>query len=295
MSITAIVRDLNAVFEFFKIQCAQLNISTDPAEWLVRNQHPSVWEYAFKNPVPYEYGDINEHLNTETVSAIYYTNRFNHLILHLFLETPELRRLFPKIEPIISQNWKITEEQLKPYQRTPKEDRHLVKVAEALERWVEDSNYEKAVRTGKTLETLTPHIPKQLLKSPSSVLYRAIIVPNTLLKKVRNGKDIVLKNRRYSSWCYTLEAAKEYVENSLDTLEMDTTIVILRKKFPKENILLNVEALGLFLAERGLYTRDTDLLEREQEIIVKQDGVFVIHPTEVYLYLNSEDKWVRIK
>ena len=108
------------------------------------------------------------------------------------------------------------------------------------------------MRTGRKLEelALSSKIPKQFLKSPSLTLYRAVIISDKLLDKVHKGKDIVLKNRRYSSWCYTLKAAKEYIENSLDIIE-GGAIVILRKKFTKEEILLNVEALGLFLAERG--------------------------------------------
>jgi hypothetical protein len=131
--------------------------------------------------------------------------------------------------------------------------------------WLEtgSANYKLAIELGTTIEKISKYLPEKLKKSPSNTLYRFVEISTSLIEKVeRNEKQAILRNRKYSSWSYSLEAVKKFGD-MIGSHVSQYTGVILKRTFSDNQILLNVpECLKL------LPNLD-DTSEWEKEIIVK--------------------------
>jgi DUF2075 family protein len=164
-------------------------------------------------------------------------------------------------------------------------------------------NYKLAIETGKTIEALSKYLPERLKKSPTTTLYRFVEISLPLFKKVRrNKKQAVLRNRKYSSWSYSLNDVKEFGED-LGVYEPDYVGVILKRTFSDNQILLNIPEYLDFFPNLSKST------EREKEIIVKnasKDFRFTIKDIHEVMNYNAADQeeedelvgppqWVSIK
>jgi len=131
-------------------------------------------------------------------------------------------------------------------------------------------------------------IPENVIKSPSNTLYRAVLVALNVFKK---EKPLKLKNRKYSSWTYDLEAAKEYGDKAFIRArdKRDFVLVILKRKFLNEEIMLNIPEACRWV------DFPSHLATEEKEIIVKNvNKNFLFQVGEIILY-KKEPSGVWIK
>jgi hypothetical protein len=183
-------------------------------------------------------------------------------------------------------------------------DKKLVK---AFVSWVIDDNDEKAAK-GARLEKYSANLPIEFKRAPSNLLYRCILVSDSLLEKVKTqDKPLVLRNRKYSSWTYDLQAAKNFSEAAQHYLTtFEKTFIILRKSFPSNQIILNIEAFGRYLGEQSIDTQKQfrgierfyvaiHVAQIEKEIAVKNissDFTFVKHNI---LFYKQDNQWKPFK
>lgn len=149
-----------------------------------------------------------------------------------------------------------------------------------LNTWTGGNAYADASKIGSVIEKLTKYLPFYVKKSPTSTLYRFVSISTRLLKKVQKGeKEAILRNRRYSSWTYNLDAAKDLAEaNILDIINEGYTPIILRRTFSSDQILLNINEAYEFLGRQ-------DPHEDENEIIVKNANKdYKFTSKDIYLY-----------
>lgn len=156
-----------------------------------------------------------------------------------------------------------------------------------MKKWLDGDNYEKAFKLGERLKRFVQDLPPEVKKSPSNTLYRCLAVGVKSIQNIRKGVPLTLKNRKYSSWTYDVEAAKNFGDQLSSESELQRKglrVIILKKYFSDDKILLNVEkATQLFLTEGDYGYLDT--AETEKEIIVENvQGEFKFSLENIYLY-----------
>lgn len=166
---------------------------------------------------------------------------------------------------------------------------HFDALLNAVRGWMFEATYDTSAEYGRLLYKATEYFPK-LRRSPSSTLYRCIAVSNPLLVKTQlKGKMLVLKHRTYSSWTYSLNAAKRFGSKRISQIDPSLIPIIIRKKFSDENIVCNIEAAGVLLEKYSTFK--SILFKEEKEIVVRNpQNNFVFKPTDIYLYGIVGDK-----
>lgn len=162
-----------------------------------------------------------------------------------------------------------------------------------LDAWIDVSREPIAIKLlgedlDKLLTTYKKDFPSEIFKSPSNTLYRAILVNKKAYLKAHEGKPLILNNRPYSSWTYDVDAAESFGYNTQFTKKFtkDYVLVILKKTFSDNEILLNVEKATKFA---GIINRP--FIEAEKEIIVKNvNNNFMFKPQEIYLVRKNRNK-----
>lgn len=103
-------------------------------------------------------------------------------------------------------------------------------------------------------------------------------------RRLKKGKPLILRNRRYSSWTYDLNAAKDFGNYKFSDYWVSSgyVLIILRRHFQDNEILLNIV--------KAIPT-PTSEMRREKEIIVKNvNENFTFKPKEIILYrINSKN------
>ena len=146
-------------------------------------------------------------------------------------------------------------------------------------RWVDADTPQELEQVGELIERARELgvFPAKALRSPSNTLFRAILVEKTLFEK---GRPLTLKNKKYSSWTYDLEAAKVFGDRQFYWKSREFpdqyVLVILKRKFQNSDILLDI----LMAAPEP-----TSTMYKEKEIIIKnQNKELIFSPNEIALY-----------
>lgn len=142
------------------------------------------------------------------------------------------------------------------------------KLTEILSGWLEagGGDYPFAVEVGTSIEKLSKYLPKELKTSPTNTLYRFVEISLPLLQKVkRDEKQAILRNRRYSSWSFSLDSVKKFGTDSGSHVDRYAG-VILQRMFSNDQILLNIHACFKYLPKLDKTS------EWEKEILVKNSS-----------------------
>lgn len=168
----------------------------------------------------------------------------------------------------------------------------------ALDGWSEGDKYARVSKWGELIDRLTKYLPSYVKQSPTNTLYRFVAISSTLLKQVKLGrKQAILRNRKYSSWTYDLQAAKHLGElmyrykfhnvnkiNHIEVKRTELTAVILKRTFSNDQILLNLNEAYEYLGQQSSH-------EDEFEIIVKNANKdYKFTAEDIYLYAE-DGKW----
>lgn len=301
------VQVLNNFIKYFREQLNKLHLP-GPKHWRISKiQGPNVWIYKYIGPevkniqwdvphfgiqslypeiidksikVEFSNNPKYEEVITAYVNILFHGNLYGDLF-DPSISTEQENDLAKALGELLLKEKRVTADKINgliaKYGNRPHLSIILENARLALSNWVREDNYTKAVKAGAILERSLSALPEDVKQSPSNTLYRALLVQPKMWTKIKQGKPLILKNRKYSSWTYDLKAAKEFA-NRKDT--MIATAVILRRTFKDENILLNVIPAVKFLHIKSNY-----YIAKEKEIIVKNvQKDFTFKPSEIYLH-----------
>lgn len=154
--------------------------------------------------------------------------------------------------------------------------------------WVGTADNDQAQKIGPAFERIRGDLPRFIKTSPSNTLYRVVLVSEEAFEKTLKGKPLTLKNRMYSSWTYSINAAYKFATRRLP--EPDQVLVILYRIFQPSEIFINIIALADYA---GIDWEDPQgqMIMQEQEIIVKNlHKTFKFKPSEIYQYRLNEQQ-----
>lgn len=107
-------------------------------------------------------------------------------------------------------------------------------------------------------------IPAKFKKCPATILYRGTHVPNSLIKRLKNGETLQIPLRgAASSWSSKLQVAKDFAEYGE---EGSGKPVVLKKMISPKDVILNIPSLMLFCTHSKEGPLDFD---DEGEILVR--------------------------
>lgn len=135
-------------------------------------------------------------------------------------------------------------------------------ITQVLEQWAIGGNYSKAVKWGQMLDKAVHFLPPEALGLPDQAikLYRGVHVDETAFQKLlEKDKPLILKNRKYSSWSADFNVAKSFASFP----SQNKVGVVIKRTFPKKDLLLNVQQLAKYLRIKDKVDSD------ENEVIVK--------------------------
>lgn len=169
-----------------------------------------------------------------------------------------------------------------------------------LNKWVNTADNDAAQKIGPEFEKYYKTLPRSVRVSPSNTLYRVVLVSTGAFRACQlSGKLLVLENRKYSSWTYSINAAYKFAEKRWP--DKDQVLVILRRVFKSVEIFINVVAFADYVDPNWATDSDNsyfaEMIMREQEIIVKNARkTFRFKRDEIYEYkFNMRDKWHKLE
>jgi hypothetical protein len=303
------IQDINKAGKFFKKNLMQNDIIFDPTEWEFLPIRDSVkgfgWTFEYKKEVPsFKDTYLNTIRHLDKVDILF-NLKDNHLSCTMYIKGVDLTwKPFKELGTIYIKNKMHIS--FNDYLHLVKEAKNarkrMDKIADLVFNWTGLSafNYQEAVKWGQKLEALVPYMPPVALQFPKNTLYRLVKVKKSAFDKALKGKPLILKNRKYSSWTYSIQAAKDFSDDV--ALHPDEVFVILRRTFTNSEMLLNVRELIKYLAKTEGYFEDEDLFSvqaymQEKEIIVKNiKNDFKFTLKDIYKYMDAEsEEWLSPK
>jgi hypothetical protein len=164
-------------------------------------------------------------------------------------------------------------------------------LSEALDAWTEgDPEYVNVVKWGLIIEGLLKHLPKDLRRPLTNTLYRFVKISTSLLLKVlKEQKEAILQNRKYSSWTTDIQTAKNLGE--LNSVEPDPehSAIILKRAFSPNEILLDVNKAFDFVGGQPPYENENEIIIRNMSKDLK------LTAKDIYLYYSrKKDRWFKL-
>lgn len=280
---------LNAAMQFFKEGCGKRKLSPTQGDWrgpIEPKETSGIFAFNYRKSLPSSRSLLKlSEKKFEKFYAGFSENkaRFWIDLNGIFKQLLDLRNHTGFMAELIHIIWPqqgITKEQFEDLinkYRTP----HAKEIQGALWSWVYASNFKKSTKYGGAIHKYLQDIPDQLKETSSNTLYRAIKIDQSLFDKLQVGrkKSLELKDRTYSSWSYSEAAAQDFGSRfGHEASQQGQIVVILRKRFKPDEIMLNVEKAAKY------YGLETSYAEEEGEIIVR-----VSHLTftfkDIYKYL----------
>jgi len=109
------------------------------------------------------------------------------------------------------------------------------KLVKAVENWI-FKNDKKYINTIASYKKIIP----QPFKTGGNY-YRAMVLPQTIIDDLTNGKSLLLKN--YSSWTDTEQRASKFLtDKSKSTTKNKGVKIIFKKKLTTKDTILNIQA-----------------------------------------------------
>jgi hypothetical protein len=276
---------LNKIMHFFRKEVRAHDISLDSNKWDVFSSSLAegfiLWEFMYNEPQ--EIMGFSKETKVANCVVKFFPNIKNKRGLVFQARMPEVifsGGYFMGSEEIALIFFKMN----RPL--TLRDLTNSNKLVHALNAWLLGDNYEKTLKIGKQLDSLQSSLPADVLIPPSYTLYRCIKVEQKAFEKAKKGKVLTLKNRKYSSWTYDLYAAKKF--GTTHSRSESEVLVILRKKFSKSEILLDVSKAAKLVPFYSSLPQE--LIKDEKEIIVRSAIKDIkLKPENIYLYKELSD------
>lgn len=282
---------LNAAMDYFKEGCSKRGMSTDSKDWsLPRDTGKDAWgvtvfDYKRARPDEKLLKTGEKKFDVIYTGFVHNETRFWIDLGQIFKRLVNIRRHEGFVAELLYIWWPnrgITEEQFSDLinrYRTP----YAKEIGNALFHWVYGSTFETATKFGNRLYKYIQYFPAELRKAPHT-LYRAIKIDKNLFEKLRSGKKkhIDLKERMYTSWSSAQAAVRDFGRRfSHEAQQQGQVVVILRKNFIPDEILLNIRKACQFYGCGAVFT------EEESEIAVRVPGGLKLNASNLFQYLEK--------
>lgn len=267
--LNSILKNLTKAMQFFDETCKEFDTPLQRG-WVVSpTDYINTWQFRYEEG----FKDINKTLLIGGLTAkfkpslgsLYFLiDMPNHDARLLICDVLDGRSFIVELSKALLEYKKITPKTYYELRdRVPTMEK-VDQIAQALDMWTRGLAYKRAKNAAQTLERLRPYIPEKFYKAPTT-LYRAMLVATKAFEELRKGQPLVLKHRMYSSWTTSPTSALRFGYNRR---RENYVVVVIKVMLPEEQIMLNVEKLGLYLVDQGKF-RSPTMLKEEKEVIVK--------------------------
>lgn len=295
-----VLRDLTDAMQYFDRTLKKKGLSSDSKNWKIFIQPASLTFYSTPEINTLQIFGKESSSSSQKFGSIVALFRFHAKSLSfnlridkkiakiLFADVLDVFSFKQELASILLKHKKINRQSYDALIRRIGTIKYADAISYALEQWTLGYEYSKAVKYAKQLDKLSSYLPKKFYKAPR-LLYRAILVAPKAFERIKQGKPLILKNRKYSSWTTNITAAQHFADNSENS--KNYIRVVLRKTFTPDEILLNIEKLGMYLYEYNKF-KYPRMLQEEQEVLIKNPIVnFRFTPENIYKYSEKHYKW----